>query len=196
MEPKDVKEAVRFDIKHVKKLTREEAANLLEMNNPQILSNLLSQQRYFARKMALRFHEKLGYSVAFLMCGEGELFDNEPVTTAVDVARMVRDDLESQGFKLADAARKIKKSPQNFHNMIRGNNRFSRKTAQLLHDEYGYSIRFLTEGKGSLYENEKEEYETLIPEPTDVNEELNFYKRLCASQNETIQILLSRLENK
>ena len=74
---KEMKRSIASDLK--KNLAREEAANLLGMG-PQTLSNLLSQPRYFTHKMALRFHEKFGYSVAYLMCGEGNMKDTTVLT--------------------------------------------------------------------------------------------------------------------
>ncbi len=80
----------------------------------------------------------------------------EIITSPVDVARTVQNDLESQGYKLAAVARKMGKSPQNFYNMLSGKYRFSKKTAQKLHDEYGYSIIYLTEGRGTLRDYEQD----------------------------------------
>ncbi len=95
-------------------------------------------------------------SILYLCVRKHTFYKMEIITSPVDVARTVQNDLESQGYKLAAVARKMGKSPQNFYNMLSGKCRFSKKTAQMLHDEFGYSISFLTEGRGNLRDYEED----------------------------------------
>ena len=84
----------------------------------------------------------------------------------VDVANEVQQDLTKRmGMTLADAARKIGKTPQNFYNMLTGRSRFSRKTAQLMYEQFGYSVLFLTKGLGALYETEEKHGSGFIVKP-------------------------------
>lgn len=69
--PKEVKQSIVKDLKD-KSISRAAAAEMLGMGT-QTYANLLSQQKYFSRKMAERFHEKFGYSIEFLMTGIGDL---------------------------------------------------------------------------------------------------------------------------
>jgi len=71
LSPKEVKRSVTNDLKS-KSISRAIAADILGMGT-QTYANLLSQQKYFSRKMAIRFHEKFGYSIEFLMTGIGDL---------------------------------------------------------------------------------------------------------------------------
>lgn len=101
----------------------------------------------------------------------------ELIFTSEDVAKTVLDDLNRQGLKLASVARKLGKSPQNFYNMLKGRNRFSKRTAELLHDEFGYSIRFLTEGKGSLREYVESESFDLSSLPSFIEDDSSLSER-------------------
>lgn len=84
----------------------------------------------------------------------------------VDVANEVQQDLTRRlGITLADAARKIGKTPQNFYNMLTGRSRFSLKTAQLMHEQFGYSVLFLTKGLGALSEPEEKQGSGFIVKP-------------------------------
>lgn len=71
LSPKEVKRSVANDLKS-KSISRATAAKTLGMGT-QTYANLLSQQKYFSRKMAIRFHDKFGYSIEFLMTGIGDL---------------------------------------------------------------------------------------------------------------------------
>ena len=75
--------------------------------------------------------------------------------SAQEVSKAVREDLKKKGLSIADAARKIGKSPQNLTNTLSGNRRMSQATAELLHLEFGYSIPFLRYGKGTLLNKEE-----------------------------------------
>lgn len=79
LSPREVKRYVANDLK-ARSLSRATAAELLGMGK-QTLSNLLSQQTYFSRGMARRFNDVFGYSVSFLMTGEGNEMD--PQLTSV-----------------------------------------------------------------------------------------------------------------
>lgn len=72
LSPKEVKRFVANDLK-AKSISRAAAAEQLGMKT-QTLANLLSEQKYFSRGMALRFNQFFSYSVSFLMTGEGSLF--------------------------------------------------------------------------------------------------------------------------
>ena len=79
------------------------------------------------------------------------IMEKQIIKSAAEVAKAVQDDIvRTKGITLAEAARRIGKSPQNFYNMLTGKSRFSRRTAELLHGQFGYSMAFLTEGIGSL----------------------------------------------
>ena len=229
MKPKEVKEAVRLDIMYVKKLSREEAANLLEMG-PQTLSNLLSQPRYFTHKMASRIHEKFGYNIAFLMCGEGKLSDDEFAATITDVNKAIqnnsrqkqKDDYPitatisdlfnskspaevkteiSTYFKIhkitqKEIARKLGyKNRQSISNIISDKHYMSPKQAFKFSEKYPFNVEFLRYGLGELIYKPSPEF----PKNIEFEKELDYYKRLCATQNETIRsqqetirLLLSR----
>ena len=73
--PKEVKTAVKSHLK-AKNITREKAAEKLGMGR-QALTNLLSQKKFFSRKMANRLHQTFGYRILYLISGEGNLFDEE-----------------------------------------------------------------------------------------------------------------------
>ena len=76
------------------------------------------------------------------------------IRSAAEVAKEVQDDIvKTRGMSLAEAARRIGKSPQNFYNMLTGRSRFSKRTAELLHAQFGYSVLCLTEGAGSLIDS-------------------------------------------
>ena len=73
-----------------------------------------------------------------------------PSVVAHNIIRDIRD---VRGMTIAAFARSIGKTPQNVYNMLRGESRFSKKTAKLLNERYKYSILYLTQGIGQLYEN-------------------------------------------
>ena len=71
LSPKEVKRAISKDLKS-RRISHETAASLLGMGK-QTFSNLLYLPKYFTRSMAVRFHDSFGYSVPFLISGEGDL---------------------------------------------------------------------------------------------------------------------------
>lgn len=80
------------------------------------------------------------------------------IRSAVEVANDVQNDIiQNQGISLAQAARRIGKSPQNFYNMLAGKSRFSKRTAVLLNKEFGYSVEYLTQGIGTLIISREDE---------------------------------------
>lgn len=92
LSPREVKRYVANDLK-ARSFSRSTAAELLGMGK-QTLSNLLSQQTYFSRGMARRFNDVFGYSVSFLMTGEGsEMASQEPPVKASPTAAFGGDDI-------------------------------------------------------------------------------------------------------
>lgn len=74
----------------------------------------------------------------------------------MDVAEAIRNDIiKVRRISLSSAARSIGKSPNNLYNIISGKTRLSRATANLFHQTFGYSIDYMTMGKGELYSFEK-----------------------------------------
>lgn len=91
LSPKEVKRSVADDLK-ARSIPRARAAEVLGMGK-QTFSNLLSQKTYFSRRMALRFSENFGYSMKFLMMGEGELkSSSEPILQAAPKAAFGSDE--------------------------------------------------------------------------------------------------------
>ncbi len=71
-----------------------------------------------------------------------------------EVAEAIRTDIiKARRITLSDAARKLGKSPNNIYNILNGKSRISRSIANQFHQEFGYSVEFLTMGEGELYEN-------------------------------------------
>ena len=92
--------------------------------------------------------------------------EGSKISTPAEIAKEVHKDLtEVRGISLASAARKIGKTPQSLYNLLGGNRRFSYKVAMLMHREFGYSIPFLTEGIGSLNDNQESKLGRLIIKP-------------------------------
>lgn len=73
--PEEVLRAVALDIKSMG-LTQSEASWKLGNKSKQSLSNLLSRKKYLSGIQAIKFNKAFGYSMPFLMKGEGELRDN------------------------------------------------------------------------------------------------------------------------
>lgn len=74
------------------------------------------------------------------------------IASPLEIAKEVHKDLTTvKGLTLASVARRIGKTPQSLYNILSGNRRISCNVAVLLNKEFGYSIPFLTEGAGSLY---------------------------------------------
>lgn len=70
-----------------------------------------------------------------------------------EVCQTVKKDLRSKKISLAEAARRVGKSPQNMNNILRGNRRLGQSTAELMHREFGYSIPYLRYGIGFLLQD-------------------------------------------
>ena len=84
LKPEDVLKVVAADFK-INHLTHEEAAIRLKMRSKQTLSNLLSSKRYMSELNAERFHQAFGYNKAFLMTGNGSLYEGMPTRGAKDI---------------------------------------------------------------------------------------------------------------
>lgn len=74
-------------------------------------------------------------------------------STSVVANHVKHDIVNVRDMTLSEFARSIGKTPQNIYNMLNGQRRLSRKTAELLNEKYKYSIAYLTQGIGQLYEN-------------------------------------------
>ena len=89
----------------------------------------------------------------------------------VVATNIIRDITNVRRMTLAAAARFVGKTPQNFHNMLKGKSRFSMKTALLLNEKFKYSIPYLTQGVGQLYESEEDKPRSEMPfRPDDVED--------------------------
>lgn len=100
-EAKVVKKTISADLKK-RQITHVQAAERLGMGK-QTFSNLLYKSAYFTEAMALRFRQAFDYSVPYLMCGEGGLYDSEPVH-AVDVNKREKDQYDTAMSVLRDNA--------------------------------------------------------------------------------------------
>ena len=78
LSPKEIKQAISKDLR-TRKIPHEKAASLLGMGK-QTFSNLLYSPKYFTRQMAVRFHDTFGYSIPFLVSGEGGLLQGKADT--------------------------------------------------------------------------------------------------------------------
>lgn len=77
--PEEVKRLINLDFRK-RGLTHEEAAKLIGYGNKQSLSNILSKKdAYFSTFQAAKFNKAFGYSMKFLMKGEGRLLSDEPI---------------------------------------------------------------------------------------------------------------------
>lgn len=77
----------------------------------------------------------------------------------IEVAQAIKTDLRSvRRISIADAAEQIGKPAQSLYNIMKGRSRISHRMAELLHEHFGYSVPFLTQGSGSL--NQQDEPKT------------------------------------
>lgn len=70
---KEVCKAITEDLKK-RRYTHKMAAEKIG-TTPQNMSNMLSGRRQFSRNMAQKFSEQFGYSIEWLLYGEGEMFE-------------------------------------------------------------------------------------------------------------------------
>ena len=71
--PEEVLRKISSDFKN-KGITHADAAEKLEFNSKQTLTNLLSSKKYLSKKQALLFHYTFGYDIDYLTTGVGDLF--------------------------------------------------------------------------------------------------------------------------
>lgn len=88
--------------------------------------------------------------------------DEMIIATPQQVAQEIRTDLlEKRKLKMADVARLMGTSPQNLSGLLKGRARYRIKTANAFHRLFGYSLDYLLEGKGALYETAQGEEITI-----------------------------------
>lgn len=75
LSPKEVKKAISSDLKS-RKISHATASSQLGISR-QSFSNFLYTPKYFSRAMALRYNDAFGYSLPFLISGEGSLFQGD-----------------------------------------------------------------------------------------------------------------------
>lgn len=82
------------------------------------------------------------------------MLQNKKLKTPEEVARTIYADFKINSFSREIAATKLgMKSKQTLTNILCSKKYFSKKQAERFHQAFGYSIVFLTSGKGSLYNN-------------------------------------------
>ncbi len=75
--PKEVRRSLAADFK-MRGITYQQAAERLQYRNKQSISTILSgkSESYLPSKQAQRFHTAFGYSLPYLMTGEGQLYQD------------------------------------------------------------------------------------------------------------------------
>lgn len=147
--PEEVSARIQNDWK-LRKLTQREAAKQLGMT-PQAVNNMLSRHSRFRVGTARHLNSVFGYSMLFLVGGEGELYDSTNTVSPKTVIEDMQQDWSQKGLSIDDVALSIIESPALIKKHIEQPSFFDMRVAQAFRRMFNYSPRYLMYGKGHLY---------------------------------------------
>lgn len=78
---------------------------------------------------------------------------NNKNEVAAFVAQKIKEFLEKTGTSQRDAAERLKTSPQNVNNYLKGSQPFGAAVAQKWHDAFGFRINWLRTGEGPMFDD-------------------------------------------
>ena len=125
----------------------------------------------------------------------------EIIASPKEVAQAIRNDIHSRHLTIAKAAKAIQKDPTSLYNIMQGTHRIRPQMAHLLHDEFGYSIPYLTKGigllegysKSDIILRPKSQFINDYPEQEPVSETVTItvkeYQELCEIKNAVLTIM-------
>lgn len=82
------------------------------------------------------------------------IYMNSGDLSSKEVAQAIKNDLLKNNITIAEAAERIGKPAQSLYNLMKGRHRIGHQMAKLLHEEFAYSVLFLTQGKGPMFDFE------------------------------------------
>lgn len=77
---------------------------------------------------------------------------NNKNEVAAFVAQKIKEFLDMTGISQREAAERLKTSPQNVNNYLKGSQPFGAAVAQKWHDAFGFRVNWLRTGEGPMFE--------------------------------------------